>query len=208
MILKNWMMAALLAGICCGFVACDDDDDNGKGGQTPPPTPGIETVVGEYAGTMQIVEVQPTEGEGEEETPADTQLEATVTKDAVEFEDFPIHSLIAAVLGDEGTDEVIDGIIEKVGPVSYSLPYTAAMSEDKASVQMTLKPEVLNLTISDDDPETDDLTIAVTISAVDEGAYTLESEALRFHLAVDQIQLGDGEPFSVSLNLAFDLAKK
>lgn len=57
MILKNWMLAALLAGACCGFVACNDDDDNG--GQIPSPTPDTETVIGEYTGTMQIVEKQP-----------------------------------------------------------------------------------------------------------------------------------------------------
>lgn len=205
-ILKNWMMAALLAGACCGFVACDDDDDNS--GQTPPPSPGIEAVIGEYAGTMQIVEKQPKEGEGNSETPADTQLDATVTKDAIEFEEFPIRSLIAAIMGDAGTDEVIDGIIEAVGPVSYTLPYTAVMSEDNASVQMTLQPEVLNIVMRDDDPETDDLTIAVTISAVGENTYTLESKTLRFHLGVNQIQLGDGEPIPTDLNLDFKLTKK
>lgn len=204
-ILKNWMMAALLAGACCGFVACDDDDDNG--GQTPPPVTGIEAVIGEYAGTMQIVEMQPTEGDGENEAPADTELEARVTKDAIEFENFPIRSLIAAVMGDDGTDEVIDGIIEAVGPVSYTLPYTASMSEDQASVVMTLEPEVLNITVGD--PETDEgFTVAVTVTAATEGAYTIESKVLRFHLAVEQIALGDGEPMPVSLSLDFSLAKK
>lgn len=204
MILKNCMLAALLAGACCGFVACNDDDDNG--GQIPSPTPDTETVIGEYTGTMQIVEKQPKENEGECETPVDIQLNATVTKDAIEFEEFPIRSLIAAVLGDAGSDEEINAIIEAVGSVSYSLPYTAAMSEDKASVQMTLKLEVQNITMSNS--EEDGLTIVVTTPAVDENSYTLESKAFRFHLAVDQIQLGEDEPFSVLLNLTFDLAKK
>lgn len=109
-------------------------------------------------------------------------------------------------MGDAGSDEEINAIIEAVGPVSYSLPYTAAMSEDKASVQMTLKLEVQNITMSNS--EEDGLTIAVTIPAVDGNSYTLESKAFRFHLAVDQIQLGEDEPFSVLLNLTFDLAKK
>mgnify|MGYP000497244102 CR=1 FL=1 len=56
--------------------------------------------------------------EGEE--PAGTELEAAVTKDAVEFENFPIRSLIAAVLGESGSDAIINGIIEAVGPVSYA----------------------------------------------------------------------------------------
>ena len=208
MILKNWMMAALLAGACCGFVACDDDDDNG--GQTPPPTPGIEAVVGEYAGTMQIVEKQPKEGEGEGETPIATQLEAAVTKDAIEFSEFPIRSLIAKVMNVPEDDPTVDGIIEAVGPVSYTLPYTAVMGEDKASVQMTLKPEVLKIYLGD--PEADGLAIVVTISAVGENSYTLESKALRFHLTVDQIQLGEGEdagdPIPSGLNPDFKLTKK
>lgn len=133
-------------------------------------------------------------------------MDAIVTKDAIEFEEFPIRSLIATVLGNAGSDKEIDAIIEAVGPVSYSLPYTAAMSENKASVQMTLKPEVQNITM--DNPEKDGLTIAVTISAVGENSYTLESKALRFYLTVDQIQLGENKPFSLPLNLAFDLAKK
>ena len=198
---KNWMVAALFAGACCGMVACDDDDN-----VTPPPAgPDATVVVGSYSGTMQLVEAQPKEG-GEGEEPAGTELEAAVTKDAVEFENFPIRSLIAAVLGESGTDEVIDGIIEKVGPVSYAIPYTAAINEDKTIVRMALKPEVLNITMGD--PETDGLTIAVTISADSDAVYNLESKTLQFPLSVDKIQLGDGEPFSVPLHLAFDLVKK
>lgn len=70
MILKNWMMAALLAGACCGFVACNDDNNND--GQILSPSPGTEAVIDEYTGTMQIVEKQPKENEGEDETPVDT----------------------------------------------------------------------------------------------------------------------------------------
>lgn len=200
-ILKNWMAAALLAGACCGLVACDDNDDNRT---TPPAEPGVEVVVGEYVGTMQIIGVQPTEDNGE--APAGTEVAATVTENTIEFKDFPIRDLIAAVLGDAGTDEVIDGIIEAVGPVSYDLPYAASMSEDKASVKMALAPEVLNITMSD--PENGDITIAVTITAASEGAYTLESKALGFNLAVEKIQIGDGEPIPVPMSLDFSLAKK
>lgn len=201
MVLRNWMMAAFFVGATFSLVACDDDDN-----ETPPPAgPDATVVVGSYSGTMQLVEAQPKEG-GEGEEPAGTELEAAVTKDAVEFENFPIRSLIAAVLGESGTDEVIDGIIEKVGPVSYAIPYTAAINEDKTIVRMALKPEVLNITMGD--PETDGLTIAVTISADSDAVYNLESKTLQFPLSVDKIQLGDGEPFSVPLHLAFDLVKK
>ena len=101
---------------------------------------------------------------------------------------------------------LINGIIEAVGPVSYAIPYTAAINEDKTIVRMALKPEVLNITMGD--PETDGLTIAVTISANSDGVYNFESKTLQFPLSVDKIQLGDGEPISAPLYLAFDLVKK
>ena len=124
MVLRNWMMAAFFVGATFSLVACDDDDN-----ETPPPAgPDATVVVGSYSGTMQLVEAQPKEG-GEGEEPAGTELEAAVTKDAVEFENFPIRSLIEAVLGESGTDEVIDGIIEAVGPVGYTMPYTATINE-------------------------------------------------------------------------------
>ena len=114
--------------------------------------------------------------------------------------------MIAAVLGESGSDAIINGIIEAVGPVSYAIPYTAAINEDKTIVRMALKPEVLNITMGD--PETDGLTIAVTISANSDGVYNFESKTLQFPLSVDKIQLGDGEPISAPLYLAFDLVKK
>ena len=177
MVLRNWMMAAFFVGATFSLVACDDDDN-----ETPPPAgPDATVVVGSYSGTMQLVEAQPKEG-GEGEEPAGTELEAAVTKDAVEFENFPIRSLIAAVLGESGTDEVIDGIIEAVGPVGYTMPYTATINEDKTIVRMALEPEVLNITMGD--PETDGLTIAVTISADSDAVYNLESKTLQFPLSV------------------------
>ncbi|MCD8275589.1 MAG: DUF4840 domain-containing protein, partial [Alistipes sp.] len=93
--LKNWMVVALFAGACCGMIACDDDDN---GGQTPSPTdPDITAVIGEYAGTMSVVEAVPlAEAEGEES--AGTALDAKVTGDAIEFTDFPIRDLIVKVL--------------------------------------------------------------------------------------------------------------
>lgn len=194
-------MAALCVGTCMGFVACDDDDD------VPPPV-GIEAVVGEYAGTMEIVEPQP--AEDAEEAPAATQLEVTVTKDAIEFNEFPVRSLIAKVMNVPEDDPTVDGIITAVGPVSYTLPYTASMSGDNATVQMALQPEVLKIYLGD--PEAGGIAIVVTISTTGENAYSIGSKALRFHLTVDQIQLGEGEgagaPIPSGLNLDFKLTKK
>ncbi|MCD7795800.1 MAG: DUF4840 domain-containing protein, partial [Alistipes sp.] len=174
--LKNWMVAALFAGACCGMVACDDDDNGG--GQTPPPTdPDITAVIGEYAGTMSVVEAVAPVADAEGEEPAGTALDAKVTGDAIEFTDFPIRDLIVKVLGSE---EGIDEIIAAVGQVDYKVPYTALMSEDKATVKLTLTPEALKLTLSDGseggEPATAEepagIEIEVTITADAEGAYT------------------------------------
>ena len=202
--LKNWMVAALFAAVSCGMVACDDDDDNG--GTTPPPTePDITAVCGEYTGTMAIVDVvAPVSDDGTDE-PAGTSVDATVTNEAIEFADFPVRDLIVKILG---TEEGVDEIIAAIGQIDYNVPYTAQISEDKASVAMTLKPEVLKLTLpgsGEEDPGTD---IEVTIEATD-GTYTLESKALEFGLAVAGVKVaGVDLPDFESFSLDFDLAKK
>ena len=133
-------MAALLAGACCVMVACDDDDNGG--GQTPPPTePDITAVCGDYAGTMSVVEAAPA-ADGEE--PAGTAIEAVVSEAEISFTDFPIRDLVVKVLG---TEEGVDEIVAAIGQVDYRVPYTAVMSEDKATVAMTLAPEALMLTL-------------------------------------------------------------
>lgn len=196
MFFKSWMATTLFVA-CLGLTACDDDDND----STPTYRDATE-VIGSYSGTMQIVEAQPKDDDKAE---AGTQLEATVTQTAVGFDNFPIRDLIKAVLGESGTDEVVDGIVEAVGPVGYSIPYTAAINEDQTMVIMALEPEVLNITMGN--PEDGGLTIAVTISAGSDAVYNIETESLQFPLSVDKIQLGDGEPFSIPLHLTFDLIK-
>lgn len=198
LVLKNWMVATLLTGACCGFVACDDDNDG-----TPPATPDATAVIGDYAGTMAVAEVVPSEGEAEE--PVGTALDAKVTAEAIEFTNFPIRDLIATILKD-ASDEEIDAIVGAVGPIDYAISYTAQMSEDKATVEMSLEPEVLNIALGD--PAEGGLEIAVKITAAAGGAYSLDSKKLGFLLAVEQITLGDGAPIDAALNLEFDLAKK
>lgn len=201
--LKNWMAAALLAGACCGMVACDDDDDNG--GTTPPPTePDITVVCGEYAGTMVVVEASPKGDDGAEE-PAGTAVDAKVTGEAIEFTDFPVRDLIVKVLG---TEEGVDEILAAIGQVDYNVPYTAQMSEDKASVAMTLKPEVLNLTLPGSGEEEPGTEIEVTVEAT-AATYTLESKRLGFGLSVAGVKVADVDlPDFESFALDFDLAKK
>lgn len=185
-----------------GFTACSEEDD---GGTTPPPTDPDETVVvGAYTGTMAVVEVAPTadENAGEPAEPAGTAVEATVSADAVEFADFPIRDLVVRIVGEESAD----AIVEAVGKIDYSVAYTAAMSEDKATVAMTLAPEALKISmpIEGSDP----LEIDVTISAGADATYTVESGKLGFTLSVEGVSLG-GEAMEgfEAFSLGFDLAK-
>ncbi|MCD8274975.1 MAG: DUF4840 domain-containing protein, partial [Alistipes sp.] len=90
--------------------------------------------------------------------------------------------------------------------VDYKVPYTALMSEDKATVKLTLTPEALKLTLAE---EPAGIEIEVTITADAEGAYTVDSKKLAFELAVTGVKfagedLSGFEPFS----LRFDLLKK
>lgn len=196
-------MAALLAGACCVMVACDDDDNGG--GQTPPPTePDITAVCGDYAGTMSVVEVAPA-ADGEE--PAGTAIEAVVSEAEISFTDFPIRDLVVKVLG---TEEGVDEIVAAIGQVDYRVPYTAVMSEDKATVAMTLAPEALKLTLpsgGEGGDGTSDIEVSITAEA--DAVYTLESGKLLFGLAATGVKVGgvDMEAFE-PFSLAFDLLQK
>lgn len=170
----------------------------------PPPTePDITVVCGEYAGTMVVAEAAPL-GEDVTEESAGTAVEAKVTGEAIEFSNFPVRDLIVKILG---TEEDVDEILAAIGQVDYNLPYTAQMSEDKASVTMTFKPEVLKLTLPGGEGEDSGAEIEVTIEATD-GTYRLESKTLEFGLAVTGVKVaGIDLPGFESFSLDFDLAK-
>lgn len=204
--LKNWMKTALLIGACCGMTACDNDDD-----KHPTPTD-ITAVCGAYEGTMAVVEASPTTDENDEK-PAGTPIAADVTDKAIVLNDFPVRDLIVKILG---TEQGSDQIVEAIGRIDYEIPYTALMSEDKASVVMTLDPAPLTLTLpltdggqAREDEETAESEIAVTIQATTAAAYTLATEQLGFYLSVTGIQVGDTDlPEFSPFSLHFDLAKK
>lgn len=213
-ILRNWMAAALLLGACCGLVACDDDNDG-------PAEPDVTAVQGNFKGEMSIVEAAPTEGE--EETPAGTAVTATVSADKILFEEFPVRELIVKVVGDE---TLADQILAQIGQVDYAVPYTAVMSDDKATIQMTLKPEALKLTLSDDSDSSEDgdgasetdgedsegptgIEIEVTVTAEAGSTYTLASMELAFTLAATAVKLDGTEfPGFEPITLSFDMTKE
>lgn len=196
--LKNWLMAALLAGACCGAAACDDDKD----GEIP--DTGIESVQGKYSGTMSVVEVVPFSGEDTEE-PGGATLDAVVTETVIELADIPIRDLIVRILG---TEEGVDDLVEAIGPVDYVIPYVAQMSEDASSVELTLDPSVLKLLLPAGETG-DSVEIEVTIEAETSGSYVPETEKLGFGLSVTGVELaGAGLEDFAPFSLDFDFDKQ
>lgn len=126
-----------------------------------------------------------------------------MTSQAIEFADFPVRDLIVKILG---TEEGIDGILAAIGTVSYEVPYMAQMNGEETVVEMTLTPEPLKLTLSDDAEEPTEIEVTIEATA---GSYTLETGKLGFGLSVAQIKVGgtDLDGFE-SFSLDFDLAKK
>ena len=123
------------------------------------------------------------------------------------------------------TDEMADQIVEKLGQVDYAVPYTALMSEDKATIKLTLSPETLKLTLPGDsgndgeeggatttsegsEEGENDTEIEVTITSDAEGTYTLESKSLVFGLAATAVKLNGQEMPFEGLSLSFELTKK
>lgn len=217
-VLRNWMVAAMLTGACCGMVGCDKDND----GSTEPD---VTAVQGNFAGTMEIVEATPL-ADDENVGQAGIAVSATVAADKIQFEDFPVRDLIIKVVGDEQT---ADQILEQIGQVNYEVPYTAVMSDNHASIQLTLKPEPLKLTLTDNSGEggstkagsegegdgngdgegSTETEVEITITSDAEGIYVVGTKELTFHLAATSVKLAGTEiPDFKPISLAFDLTKK
>lgn len=206
MVLRNWLATLLFMAVCCGFVACDDDKEGA------PVPEGIQAVVGTYSGTMDVLEAQPLQNDGD--VTAGTALETSVSESKIEFNDFPIRDLVVKIVG----EDMADAIVEAVGRVDYQISYSAVMSEDNSSVRMTLLPQPLKITIEEDstEPAIEDgnqgstsMEIEVGISASSEGLYGIESKKLGFNLSVDSVKLnGVDAPGFESFTLGFDFTKK
>jgi hypothetical protein len=198
------MVALLVAGAGCGFVACDDDDNGG-----PKRDPETLVVLGDYSGTMEIPEEIP--AAQNEPEPGATELAASVTDAQVKFGDFPIRDLVVKFAGEEAADEIVAAI----GKVEYAFAYTSAMADNKTVVTMTLDPKPLTLKYPIEAPEAKItaqeptyLEIEVTIAADANGIFTVGSKTFGFTLSVKDIKL-DGESMEdfEAFPLEFDLTK-
>ena len=201
-VLKNWAAAALFVAAGSVFVSCDKDNGNDNG--TDGPTDVDATaVIGDYTGTMSILEPTPTAEESEDGGQTGTEIKAAkVTATDIEFTDFPIRDLVAAIVGENNAD----GIVNLVGQVDYKIPYTATVNEDKAGISLELAPEVLKITAGEGENA---LNVEVTITAEKSSEYTVESKNLMLYIAAESVTLND-EPFKTftGMSLEFSLTKK
>ena len=205
-VLKNWAAAALFVAAGSVFVSCDKD--NGTDGSTDVDA---TAVIGDYTGTMSILEPTPTAEEGEDggedgSQTEPTTVEAKVTATDVEFNNFPIRDLVAAIVGDTAADAIVAG----VGEINYSIPYTAAVNEDKTAVSLELEPEVLELSYTlGEGEQAIKFNVKVTITAEKASEYTVESGNLMLYISAESVTLND-EPFKTftGMSLEFSLTKK
>ena len=201
-VLKNWAAAALFVAAGSVFVSCDKDNgnDNGTDGSTDVDA---TAVIGDYTGTMSILEPTPTAEEGEDGGQTGTEIKAAkVTATDIEFTDFPIRDLVAAIVGENNAD----GIVNLVGQVDYKIPYTATVNEDKAGISLELAPEVLKITAGEGENA---LNVEVTINAKGTGEYTVESKNLVFSLTAAEVTVaGNKLDKFEAMDIEFNLTKK
>lgn len=206
-VLKNWAAAALFVAAGSVFVSCDKDNgnDNGTDGSTDVDA---TAVIGDYTGTMSIPAVAPSEDNGTEEgSQTGTEIKAAkVTATDIEFTDFPIRDLVAAIVGENNAD----GIVNLVGQVDYKIPYTATVNEEKTAISLELEPKVLELSYTlGEGEQAITFNVKVTITAERASEYTVESKNLMLYIAAESVTL-NGEPFGTftGMSLEFNLTKK
>ena len=131
-------------------------------------------------------------GEGEE-TPAGTDVSASVANDTISFTNFPIKDIVLSVVGDEA---LADQIVEAVGDVNYKIGYEPTLTANKDSVVFVMHPESLKLSVtlpSSTEEEAQPLLVEVKVEAGNTAAYAVESGNMKFDFHAAEILLGEGE---------------
>lgn len=185
-------VSMLLMGCAISFSACSDDEN------TPqvPDEVTTDAMFGDYTGKVVMSSVNPLEGEdtGEgEETPAGTDVSASVVNDTISFTNFPIKDIVLSVVGDEA---LADQIVEAVGDVNYKIGYEPTLTANKDSVVFVMHPESLKLSVtlpSSTEEEAQPLLVEVKVEAGNTAAYAVESGNMKFDFHAAEILLGEGE---------------
>lgn len=185
-------VSMLLMGCAISFSACSDNEN------TPqvPDEVTTDAMFGDYTGKVVMSSVNPLEGEdtGEgEETPAGTDVSASVANDTISFTNFPIKDIVLSVVGDEA---LADQIVEAVGDVNYKIGYEPTLTANKDSVVFVMHPESLKLSVtlpSSTEEEAQPLLVEVKVEAGNTAAYAVESGNMKFDFHAAEILLGESE---------------
>lgn len=196
-------MLVMALGLSVAMTSCGDDD-------SAPEVQSAKDVEGNYAGKMLATPIQP-EQQNAAESPVGVDVTAKVEATDVVFAKFPIAELIKLIVG----EDLAPGIIEAVGDVTYKLPYTAKLSKDYATIDLTFAPVPLELEIAlppvvapTEGEEAPKTKVTVTISAEDAGVFTYEGKTLKFNMNIEKVMLGETEfPMPAQLKLNFGLAR-
>lgn len=137
------------------------------------------------------------------ESAAGIDIKATMGRETVAFEDFPVRSIVASLV----PAEMVDALMGVIGKVQYSIGYQAVVNGAKDGFVLEFDPQPLELSIAMS--ETLVSQVRVTVSASDKGAYTIGTKQLKFAIKATQVILNEALPLEnfSELNFSFDLTR-
>lgn len=183
------VMLMMLVGTTLCFTACSDDD------KEPAVEPKVEDMYGDYSGKMQI-SILNAGASATADAATGVDVTATVQDNKVSFTEFPVRELIVAVLHDE---TLADNLLNLIGQVKYEVAYTPAIAADKATINITLNPQPLVISM---------VGVSVSITAPEQAVYTFADGKLQMNLKVESVSIGGEVQTSIpQMEFAFDLAK-
>lgn len=189
--MKITMKWPLMAALCViGFssmVSCDDENDT-------PTYPSIVSLNGDYKGTM--VSTMGTVDAGK------SDIEFSISGDTIRVDSLPVKTLVKAMLGEGGTEEIVDGIVKALGSIEYNIGFTYTAKADGSSAELVLDPKPLMLNANIDGTE---LSIKVIVGSKDKGTYLEATKNLKFNLEVTDV---DSQILENVISIAFEVKKQ
>lgn len=187
-----FLLAISIIGLT-SVTSCDDDND--------PKTPELTDVIGQYSGKVYYekieAEAQLAKNIAGEEKP-NLVAEAEIKGDTIYIKKFPVEAFVKTIITDE---EQANQLIEKIGDIDYKMSYKSAFNATQDSINMTLNPESIELTLPVN--EENEMNVTVNIVVTKEGVYEVKNKKLDFGLKASVPSfLPDG------FSLSFKLAKK
>lgn len=210
---NRFVLFVVALSVITTFTACSNDDEGDD-----IPTYTLKDVEGSYTGLMLTESepiVTPHENAGKEEgdSPEGIEVKAEVKDKQIVIEKLPLEDLIKSIITDENQAELI---IQGIGDISYTIPYTPTFDKIKSNILLELKPEPLEIKFiapapapHADKEETNETIIKVTIEANQNGNYAYDGSKLTFTFKATEVEVGD-VPFKdfPATTFSFDMTKK